>query len=115
MLNDIEICIFFFQAEDGIRDDLVTGVQTCALPISQQIVCLHEGLSLQVTQGGVEHTDELTQKGNSAGGCDMVARARRAEERPWGGARESWSTGNSRRSDWKREMLVWKKMKKASD
>src|SRR5258708_16137811 len=25
---------FFFQAEDGIRDDLVTGVQTCALPIS---------------------------------------------------------------------------------
>src|SRR5207244_6617610 len=23
-----------FQAEDGIRDDLVTGVQTCALPIS---------------------------------------------------------------------------------
>src|SRR5919108_1129316 len=30
---------FFFQAEDGIRDDLVTGVQTCALPISgQQVV-----------------------------------------------------------------------------
>src|SRR5258708_17546497 len=25
---------FFFQAEDGIRDDLVTGVQTCALPIA---------------------------------------------------------------------------------
>src|SRR6266536_4294947 len=25
---------FFFQAEDGIRDPLVTGVQTCALPIS---------------------------------------------------------------------------------
>src|SRR5260221_3530033 len=83
--------------------------------IPQWIVCLHEGLSLQVTQGGAEHTDELTQKGNSAGGCDMVARAQRAEERPWGGARESWSTGNSRRSDWKREMLVWKKMKKAGD
>src|SRR5207244_5839435 len=28
------IICFFFQAEDGIRDDLVTGVQTCALPIS---------------------------------------------------------------------------------
>ena len=29
------VCLFFFffQAEDGIRDDLVTGVQTCALPI----------------------------------------------------------------------------------
>src|SRR2546430_12317739 len=30
-------CCFFFQAEDGIRDLTVTGVQTCALPIS---VCL---------------------------------------------------------------------------
>src|SRR2546422_4962230 len=27
---------FFFQAEDGIRDVAVTGVQTCALPISRQ-------------------------------------------------------------------------------
>src|SRR5258708_29009488 len=27
------VLFFFFQAEDGIRDDLVTGVQTCALPI----------------------------------------------------------------------------------
>ena len=27
---------FFFQAEDGIRDYKVTGVQTCALPISSQ-------------------------------------------------------------------------------
>src|SRR5699024_11852356 len=29
--------IFFFQAEDGIRDRNVTGVQTCALPILQRI------------------------------------------------------------------------------
>ena len=27
---------FFFQAEDGIRDHCVTGVQTCALPISHR-------------------------------------------------------------------------------
>src|SRR5438105_746079 len=41
---------FFFQAEDGIRDPLVTGVQTCALPISlarwfglrrRQVPCLN--------------------------------------------------------------------------
>src|SRR5205823_10391764 len=33
------ICFFFFfQAEDGIRDKLVTGVQTCALPISRQLL-----------------------------------------------------------------------------
>src|SRR5690349_24253603 len=29
---------FFFQAEDGIRDLYVTGVQTCALPISAELV-----------------------------------------------------------------------------
>src|SRR5689334_24263511 len=28
---------FFFQAEDGIRDGTVTGVQTCALPISSYL------------------------------------------------------------------------------
>ena len=32
------VIIFFFQAEDGIRDTSVTGVQTCALPISQELV-----------------------------------------------------------------------------
>ena len=32
---------FFFQAEDGIRDDLVTGVQTCALPIWRAVSTIH--------------------------------------------------------------------------
>src|SRR5205085_4294595 len=31
---DLLAAVFFFQAEDGIRDLTVTGVQTCALPIS---------------------------------------------------------------------------------
>ena len=39
------IFFFFFQAEDGIRDDLVTGVQTCALPIS-----LHTNLSSDLNE-----------------------------------------------------------------
>src|SRR5688500_20206705 len=30
------LAFFFFQAEDGIRDYKVTGVQTCALPISER-------------------------------------------------------------------------------
>src|SRR5260221_3971671 len=30
----LSLVSFFFQAEDGIRDHCVTGVQTCALPIS---------------------------------------------------------------------------------
>src|SRR5207244_8434264 len=40
---------FFFQAEDGIRDDLVTGVQTCALPISTNI---SSGMRPSVRTGG---------------------------------------------------------------
>src|SRR5690606_40958057 len=33
----LSLSFFFFQAEDGIRDFHVTGVQTCALPIYRQI------------------------------------------------------------------------------
>src|SRR5215204_5902445 len=33
----IFLFFFFFQAEDGIRDHCVTGVQTCALPISPRL------------------------------------------------------------------------------
>src|SRR2546430_12720835 len=33
--DDVVVSFFFFQAEDGIRDLTVTGVQTCALPISE--------------------------------------------------------------------------------
>src|SRR5699024_11287735 len=34
VLSLVGLALFFFQAEDGIRDRNVTGVQTCALPIS---------------------------------------------------------------------------------
>src|SRR5687767_15175025 len=37
---------FFFQAEDGIRDKLVTGVQTCALPI-----CRNDRVAMVVPNG----------------------------------------------------------------
>src|SRR5256884_9508055 len=40
--------MFFFQAEDGIRDVAVTGVQTCALPVTTSILHLQE--ILVVTQ-----------------------------------------------------------------
>src|SRR5256884_5798417 len=48
-------CFFFFQAEDGIRDVAVTGVQTCALPIYR---CLYPeppppGLVPSCAEGGV--------------------------------------------------------------
>src|SRR5438876_10930405 len=45
---------FFFQAEDGIRDGRVTGVQTCALPIS-----IRRGRDRVVeTLGGVRFYDD---------------------------------------------------------
>src|SRR5438034_5655673 len=59
----MEICcslvfFFFFQAEDGIRDHCVTGVQTCALPISQTPLPTQPGdpaipraFTLRLTQG----------------------------------------------------------------
>src|SRR5256885_5058620 len=37
MNDDLSWFFFFFQAEDGIRDYKVTGVQTCALPIYHEI------------------------------------------------------------------------------
>ena len=44
------ICCFFFQAEDGILDTSVTGVQTCALPIFSIIDGLK--VSLDMEKGG---------------------------------------------------------------
>src|SRR5438067_6523388 len=45
--------VFFFQAEDGIRDRNVTGVQTCALPISNKMRIRHAQLSSRFSLGGV--------------------------------------------------------------
>src|SRR2546422_7861869 len=57
------VVFFFFQAEDGIRDVAVTGVQTCALPIS-----VHEVLAAD--QAGVEP--------HRLGGDELLHRAHRA-------------------------------------
>src|SRR2546422_3873465 len=43
------VMFFFFQAEDGIRDVAVTGVQTCALPICRPRKGTHAGEPSQVT------------------------------------------------------------------
>src|SRR5947209_18296398 len=42
------VCFFFFQAEDGIRDIGVTGVQTCALPIYVSGVSASEGTARDI-------------------------------------------------------------------
>src|SRR6266404_5572681 len=50
MQNELQHILFFFQAEDGIRDKLVTGVQTCALPISEH------GNAVSFEGGGPRHS-----------------------------------------------------------
>src|SRR5882762_10732195 len=55
---------FFFQAEDGIRDSSVTGVQTCALPISKRFgdapsVCVTEPGEHGPRRCRAERLDEL--------------------------------------------------------
>src|SRR2546430_13608694 len=44
--------VFFFQAEDGIRDLTVTGVQTCALPIWVLFVRVRGARAARVARGG---------------------------------------------------------------
>src|SRR5258706_10008633 len=41
---------FFFQAEDGIRDWSVTGVQTCALPILDRVLDWRQGQPMELTR-----------------------------------------------------------------
>src|SRR5699024_11946327 len=46
-------CFFFFQAEDGIRDRNVTGVQTCALPIYDPVLDGDRGVALDAEVGAL--------------------------------------------------------------
>src|SRR6266581_5694253 len=64
--------IFFFQAEDGIRDGRVTGVQTCALPISGYISA--DTPRTEVDKRYV-HPDVLVAGGGPAGMAAAVAAA----------------------------------------
>src|SRR5207244_9794656 len=55
--------VFFFEAEDGIRDDLVTGVQTCALPISHDLVVYYPKLRALCDKYGILLVDDEVMSG----------------------------------------------------
>src|SRR3712207_6859232 len=57
---------FFFQAEDGIRDIGVTGVQTCALPISRRVTASRGGRARPTG------TDQPTRHGYQASSSPIV-------------------------------------------
>src|SRR3712207_8307470 len=67
LLLNVEIhFFFFFQAEDGIRDIGVTGVQTCALPISGSCVPDRSG-SCDRRRGGAVPSHTRSRRGRPAG------------------------------------------------
>src|SRR2546422_8238375 len=53
---------FFFQAEDGIRDVAVTGVQTCALPISHHDLWQRAELTVCVVSNDRGHAERVLQE-----------------------------------------------------
>src|SRR5690606_39298297 len=81
----------FFQAEDGIRDFHVTGVQTCALPIypdrltSARAACYTPVVNSRLNDSDGAH--QLTRSQRNAGRCEALcvraefhSRERRSEE-----------------------------------
>src|SRR5256886_7735443 len=75
---------FFFQAEDGIRDLTVTGVQTCALPILLGANALmsapFEGTNNLLAGTGVEDVPEIRTIA-AAPGVDVTLLVRPAQDR----------------------------------
>src|SRR2546430_11110326 len=62
-----DILSFFFQAEDGIRDLTVTGVQTCALPI-----CELTQLAIALDQASVGRPTTVLVAGSSGIGVSRL-------------------------------------------
>src|SRR5437773_11136733 len=95
------VFLFFFQAEDGIRDRDVTGVQTCALPIlkPRSVIGLAE-CGVQVTDRGFIKVDQNLQ--TSAPGyyaIGDVAGPRSEERRVGKECRSGWSPAPSTKRD----------------
>src|SRR5256884_1323528 len=92
---------FFFQAEDGIRDVAVTGVQTCALPISiRTAVEAAKGSSIAIAGQNVSwskegaFTGEVSAPMLAEAGCRyvIIGHSERSEERRVGKeCRSRWS------------------------
>src|SRR5205085_8307825 len=100
------IVFFFFQAEDGIRDLTVTGVQTCALPICERAAALHQvhdGVGEPGDRGELDRSAEADEvDGNALAGERARGQARilgrdaqaRSEERRVGKEwRSRWAAG----------------------
>src|SRR5436190_2505240 len=85
---------FFFQAEDGIRDHCVTGVQTCALPIYRNRVRISMRFRSEGEEEGlkVRAASEKAKSGILGEAYKLSQKIRRSEERRVGKeCRSRWS------------------------
>src|SRR5690606_39800804 len=74
------LSFFFFQAEDGIRDFHVTGVQTCALPIYPQVLQVSMGLGLMAQPGEAQGGGETLGRVDGYDECPHTGLGRRDAE-----------------------------------
>src|SRR6266853_3009479 len=77
------IFFFFFQAEDGIRDLTVTGVQTCALPILNVVdhLRLRQHTRRGIAHGAVERTAVIEGRTRDAASFTLLREAVDIERR----------------------------------
>src|SRR2546425_10335338 len=90
---------FFFQAEDGIRDKLVTGVQTCALPISRRLMNPGRARNAGAILHGrsAPHLCARPRRALQTGRPACARRRAARQQLPGGtaGTREPWIAGDS--------------------
>src|SRR5206468_9650166 len=94
---------FFFQAEDGIRDLIVTGVQTCALPISPGKIVPAGWLVMGVPARQVRQMspEELEDIRNNATTYVELWRRHRSEERRVGKeCRSRWALEHQKKHEY---------------
>src|SRR5699024_11960740 len=103
---------FFFQAEDGIRDRNVTGVQTCALPISQNLESDDVGIIILGNYDKIREGDTVKRTGRI-----MEVPVRSEERRVGKECRSRWWAYHEKekRVAKGRERAEGKQMKKRQD
>src|SRR5439155_14824123 len=96
------LSFFFFQAEDGIRDGHVTGVQTCALPISRA-GSVAAARSCRRSRRSTAARGAASAPRGAAPSRGTAGRRTPPPSRPWAGRSEERRVGKECRSGWWRE------------
>src|SRR5207248_8877126 len=96
---------FFFQAEDGIRYRTVTGVQTCALPISDRLAAVQRFEHRELARPLLEDARDPEQVLRALGGRDL--RPAVVERPPRGVDCSGYVLGQIGRASCRERVEVW--------